>query len=57
MSSTENLFSSGSDYHSCFLDSNGSDFAKKVLQMKRKEYNAINQIHISDVALRCVSDV
>lgn len=57
MSSTENVFSSGSDYHSCFLDSNGSDFAKKVLQMKRKEYNAINQIHISDVALPCVSDV
>lgn len=56
MSSTENVLSSGSDYHSCFLDSNASDFTKKVLQMKRKEYDVINQIHISDVLPARFSD-
>ena len=48
-SASKNIFSFGSDYRSCFLNSNGNNFKDLVLSMKRREYDVMNQIHISDV--------
>lgn len=48
-SSSSSVFSYGSDYRSCFLNSNGKNFSDMVLSMKRKEYDAMNQLHVSDV--------
>lgn len=48
-SSSSSVFSYGSDYRSCFLNSNGKNFSDMVLSMKRKEYDAMNQVHVSDV--------
>lgn len=39
----------GLDYKSCFFESNGNNMDTCILAAKRREYDLLNQISISDV--------
>ena len=39
----------GLDYKSCFFESNGNNMETCILAAKRREYDLLNQISISDV--------
>ena len=49
LSSNSKVFSTGIDYKSCLFESSGNNLVDRILATKRREYDLINQINISDV--------